>query len=894
VTSASSTGEPPEDESLSRSHRALRAHIDMNTHEQQAGPYCLYPPRLAREIDITEQIEAEVTRYVVRNAATSRYFILKQPELRVLSQFDGRLAVSDVAGGGPQANGPRVSLPALVRFLGKLDSLGLLARGGTDDPIAAHQRERGLYIRFRLFNPDKLLAWLDRVFGWALTRTSIISSFVLMVFVALWMLARVDEVSTYTSYLYREYGIAAILGITLTITALHEFAHGLACKHFGGDVREMGVLLIYYVLPAFYCNVTDIYRMGRKHQRLWVIFAGIYWQLVVSALGGLLWLLATPYTLLADLSLLVFIGGSFNILINCNPLIKLDGYYALSQALGVVNLQGRSSDYARSLFARLLGEPQTRKADSQRPLLYISYWVCSILYSVILIWLILGWVSGELMDGLRFLGVLLTMLLAALLTERWWKPILTKGRALLASALRSHVLKRASSTIEGVPTMSAQQVIEKPVSEQESLQSPARKKWLPKRRRVIKFGFALIVIAVLVAPWEAATGSDCTLLLPPEREGVVRANTDAVLAEVYVQPGDAIAGGARVARLSNPDIEDRLTQLSAEINRLNTNNSRIEEELRVRSESVLSANFKEFDRKRLASELKDESTQIANADTGAGAQQSQSAQPLPPSLAILQSEIELKQIQLEHNRREVERYKKLLDQGLVGGQIYDRAAAEARLSEAGLRAAQARLEAALVDHRRLTTGAQTNSLVAETEARAARSNFESLITELHSNRQQLESLRQRHEILGRESEGMAIVSPNSGVVLGDDLRKMVGRRYSRGEEICRIGEIGKFLLKIDVSEREIGSVRLDSPVRFKLKTVPGRVFTGRVSKINAEPIPNQYAQRFYPVEVLIENSDGLLRPGMTGFARISFGRQSIGLIVAQKVWQALRPELWLF
>jgi len=442
--------------------------------------------------------------------------------------------------------------------------------------------------------------------------------------------------------------------------------------------------------------------------------------------------------------------------------------------------------------------------------------------------------------------------------------------------------------------MSAQQVLDKPVSEQESLQSPAQKKSSPRRRRVIKFGFALIVIAVLIAPWEAATGSDCTLLLPPEREGVVRSNTDAVLAEVYVHPGDAIAVGARVARLSNPDIEDRLTQLSAEINRLNTNNSRIEEELRVRSESVLSANFKEFDRKRLASELKDESTQIANADTNAGAQPSQSGGPLPPSLAILQSEIELKQIQLEHNRREVERYKKLLDQGLVGGQIYDRAVAEARLSEAGLRAGQARLEAALVDHRRLTTGAQTNSLVAETEARAARSNFESLITELHSNRQQLESLRQRHELLSRESEGMAIMASNSGVVLGDDLRKMVGRRYNRGDEICRIGEIGKFLLKIDVSEREIGSVRLDSPVRFKLKTMPGQVFTGRVSKINAEPMPNQYAQRFYPVEVLIENSDGLLRPGMTGFARISFGRQSIGLIVAQKVWQALRPELWLF
>jgi putative peptide zinc metalloprotease protein len=860
-----------------------------------SGPYCLFPPQLAREVDITEQLEAGVPRYLVRNAATSRYFILKRPEYRVLTQFDGKLTLSDVAQGGPQGYGPRVSRSALVRFLGKLDSLGLLARGGAiDDSNAARQHQRGLYIRFRLFDPDRLLSFLDRAIGWALTRASIISSFVLMVLVAFWMLTRVDQVSSYTAYLYREYGIVTILGITLAITALHEFAHGLACKHFGGDVREMGVLLIYYIFPAFYCNVTDIHRFSHKRERIWVIFAGIYWQLLVSACGGLIWLFATPYTLLADISLLFFIGGSFNILINCNPLIKLDGYYALSQALGVVNLQARSSEYTRSLLARFLGEPQERRSDSERPLLYVGYCVCSLIYSVILIWLILGWVSGELMDGLRFVGVLLTMLLAALLTERWWKPILIKTRAVLVSTARRHPSRRVSNNVEGVTNMSAQAAVQSPVSVEQSPQSTARGRLLTNRRRLIKIGVALIFIAMLIAPWEAATGSDCSLLLPPEREGVVRANTDAVLAEIYVQPGDAVAEGARIARLSNPDIEDRLTQLSGEIDRLNTNNSRIEEELRVRGEGVLSANFKEFDRKRLASELKDESTQIANADSGAAAQRTPSSQSLPPSLAILQSEIELKQIELEHNRREVDRYKKLLDQGLVGEQIYDRAAAEARLSEAGLRTAQARLEAALVDHRRLTTGAQTNSLVAETEARAARSNFDSLIAELHSNRQQVESLRARHEMLKRESEGMAISAPKSGVVLGDDLRKMVGRRYSRGEEICRVGEIGKFLLKIDVSEREIASVRLDSPVRFKLKTVPGRVFTGRVSKINAEPIPNQYAQRFFPVEVLIENSDGMLRPGMTGYARISFGRQSIGLILAEKVWQGLRPELWLF
>lgn len=42
----------------------------------------------------------------------------------------------------------------------------------------------------------------------------------------------------------------------LCVTACHEFAHGLTCKHFGGEVREMGFMLIYFQ-PAFYCNVSD-------------------------------------------------------------------------------------------------------------------------------------------------------------------------------------------------------------------------------------------------------------------------------------------------------------------------------------------------------------------------------------------------------------------------------------------------------------------------------------------------------------------------------------------------------------------------------------------------------------------------------------------------------------
>ncbi|HEY7547755.1 MAG TPA: efflux RND transporter periplasmic adaptor subunit, partial [Blastocatellia bacterium] len=503
--------------------------------------------------------------------------------------------------------------------------------------------------------------------------------------------------------------------------------------------------------------------------------------------------------------------------------------------------------------------------------LFLCYWLCSLAYSIILIWLIVGWAGERLMGAMGVVGVMLTIALAALLTEKWWKPAIA-SIARATGAIRS---------VEGGNVMSAQ-ALEKQTEKSDAKES----RWT--RRRIIKISVAVALLAALFIPWEASTGSDCALLLPPGRENVVRANTDAVLTEIYVQPGDAVSEGAKLAHLANPEIEDRLTQMESEIERLTANASRIEDELKVRSEMLLSANFREQERKRLASELKEESKQVAEAKGEFD------SKLLPASLAVLQSEVELKQTELEHNRREVERYKKLNEQGLIGGQIYDRAVAAMKISEKELQSARARLQAAMVEHRREATSVETSSLVAETDARAARSSFEALIAELHANREQLESLRLRRDILRREYEGMNIVAARAGVILGDELHKAAGRRYGRGEEICRIGELQTFMLRVEVSEREIADVRLDSQVRFKLKTVPGRTFTGRVSKINAEPVVNAQGQRFYPVEVMVENSDGILRPGMTGFARISFGRRSLGLIIGEKIWQALRPELWLF
>src|SRR5690242_1353862 len=108
------------------------------------GDYCIYPPRIAEEVDVTEQVESGVTRYVVRNGATSRYFLLKQPEYQIFLRIDGTNPAGAIASPPASTHGPRATREAAVRFLNKLDSLGLLARHNRPQTQAA---ERGAYYR---------------------------------------------------------------------------------------------------------------------------------------------------------------------------------------------------------------------------------------------------------------------------------------------------------------------------------------------------------------------------------------------------------------------------------------------------------------------------------------------------------------------------------------------------------------------------------------------------------------------------------------------------------------------------------------------------------------------------------------------------------------------------
>jgi len=239
----------------------------------------------------------------------------------------------------------------------------------------------------------------------------------------------------------------ALLWLTGTvIIGIHELGHGYTCKHFGGHVHEIGAMLMYFE-PAFFCNVNDAWTFPELRARLWVTAAGAWIQMVIASLAAIVWWMAAPDTLVSQISLYaVLIGGITTVLINLNPLVPLDGYYALSDWLEVPNLRQRAlAHLGWTVKTRLLRlEPPMPPADEREQRIFLLYGALAAVYigSIFLAvgGVVYGWLSG-LLGGLGVAIFVVAVWLMARDTLGSWGRSLAQSwrqrRAAIAGALRS-------------------------------------------------------------------------------------------------------------------------------------------------------------------------------------------------------------------------------------------------------------------------------------------------------------------------------------------------------------------------------------------------------------------------------------------------------------------------
>ncbi|HUG93308.1 MAG TPA: hypothetical protein VML55_20880, partial [Planctomycetaceae bacterium] len=139
-------------------------------------------------------------------------------------------------------------------------------------------------------------------------------------------------------------------GTLAVCKVIHEFGHGLSCKHFGGECHEMGVMLLVFS-PCLYCDVTDSWMLRNKWKRIMIAAAGMYIEIILSAAAIYVWWNTTP-GLIHHLALNVFFVTTVTtVIFNANPLMRFDGYYMMADWLEIPNLRPKSDKLLRDKFA---------------------------------------------------------------------------------------------------------------------------------------------------------------------------------------------------------------------------------------------------------------------------------------------------------------------------------------------------------------------------------------------------------------------------------------------------------------------------------------------------------------------------------------------------------------
>jgi putative peptide zinc metalloprotease protein len=872
--------------------------------------YCAYPPRIAADVEIAEQRDGDRTAFVINSPSVGRYLLLRTAEYRALRLLDANLTPAAVCDEYMRRHGGTLRIPTLTKFLTRLDEVGILAGGRAERlrPQGQHTPAQ-FYTRFRLFNPDPLFTRLVGALGWVWTMPFFVVSLLLILMATLLALMNRAEISHYGGYILREHFITVLVA-GLLVGIMHEFAHGLTCKAFGGRATEVGVLMIYYFLPALYCDVSGIHLIPQRGRRLWVIAAGVYWQLLAGTLALLAWMTLAPYTPLADLAFCFFLGSVMDVAFNGNPLIKLDGYYFLSQWLRLPNLMDRAREWWRgSLRLLVFNEPNEAAARFSRreQAILAAFGLLSFVYTVALRLIIVIFLGSYLIDWFYLPGLLLTLALAFFYARRTLKRLI----AAPVSALRAIVRNSRMEANMGTQDQTAQTPSSGDSGEINTGQKSSR-----RRRRLVPLAVALFIVLILCLPWNASVGAYGALIAVPGQEAIIRASESATLVELRVRPGDLTAAGAVIGRMSDLELEEQLSRAQVELDRANAERDRMLGELRARQESIARAELNLRRRQRDYDESDSERRQIQEreraepntlkyltasvsptaslADGMAGGRgPGAAAVDYPAAIAVLESEADLRQARLSEAALHLDRARRLYAQGLAPRSELEKAETNASTLAIEGAAARRRLEAFLIEHRRRHADLTTEMRLAQSDVGAERLQAVKLNDELRAASALIFTLTDRRDLLRRRMAQLELLTPRAGAVFGEELPRQVGQYFPKGAEICRVADTRQLLARIQASEREVGDVRVGHPVRLKVGAYPDHIFRGRVAKIGGESETDQNNQVIYRVELVIENTDNLLRPGMTAFARIDFGRRMIGRILLHKLRQALRPELWM-
>lgn len=525
------------------------------------------------------------TFWVVKEPVGLNYFRFHEEEYAILQMIDGRTSLEEIKDQFEQEFAPqKITYHDLLQFVGMLHRSGLVISeaAGQGHQLRVRRDEKKwrelkgklsniFAFRARGVDPERFLNWLYQYTGWFFTWPVVVFNLLLGLSALSLVLVEFDVFSQKLPAFHEFFGPRNwfYLGITMAVVKiLHEFGHGLSCKHFGGECHELGFMMLVFT-PALYCNVSDSWMLPNKWHRAAIGAAGMYVELFLASIATFIWWFSEPGLLNHIALSVMFICSVSTVVFNGNPLLRFDGYYILMDILEIPNLRQKSSEVLKRWLVELclgIEQPENPFLPQGNRWLFGLYTVAAVMYRWVVVFSILFFLNKVFEPyGLKIIGqVIAIMGFVGLVVQ----PIVMLVKFFYTPGRMNKVKKqRVIATIAVLAT-------------------------------------AVALILFLPLPFSVK----CVFEVQPKDAEQVFASSPGQLEEVYVKPGQKVERGQKLVKLRNPDmqlellaLEGRMHEAQVSLESLNTlriSDSTVSGQIET-AEEVLKAAKKQYEEKKL-------------------------------------------------------------------------------------------------------------------------------------------------------------------------------------------------------------------------------------------------------------------------------------------------------
>jgi putative peptide zinc metalloprotease protein len=319
------------------------------------------------DLEVQRQVYQGRDYWVIKDPLTLKYYRFEEEEWSLLQMLDGKQTPDQIKLHFDYQFAPqKISLPELYQFIGMLHRSSLLVSESANQGIQLYQRgeknrrnqtkqalSNVMAIRFKGLDPDRWLGELNSWFGWLFSFPCFVLALILGISATGLIFTNFELFQSKLPSFQEFFAAKNWIWLALVMAAtkiIHELGHGLACKRFGAQCHEMGLMLLIFT-PCLYVNVSDAWLLPNKWKRIFISAAGMYAELILASMAVFVWWFSHP-GIIHQLALnVIFVCSVSTLMINANPLLRYDGYYILSDMLEIPNLRSKATTLLHRTFS---------------------------------------------------------------------------------------------------------------------------------------------------------------------------------------------------------------------------------------------------------------------------------------------------------------------------------------------------------------------------------------------------------------------------------------------------------------------------------------------------------------------------------------------------------------